>query len=125
MAYDPLWQFERSRSERNMDQDVLKRVKEKVVILKSTYSVAVTGQAELILGECFTAIKRDPHNSWPKTIKPDHLEGFEKDMLNSLPSTLANFAMEQKLSTISSFDLLHAMTKIIDHMCPFMKPPPA
>jgi hypothetical protein len=107
-----------------MDQQVLQQVRTSVRFLSETYDVSVTDQVVQILGECFTAIRADPHQSWNIRENKSRLERFESDMLASLPSTLANFAFEQKIKIVTSFDLLHGMTKIVDHMCPFMKPPP-
>jgi hypothetical protein len=105
-----------------MDPQVLAQVETKLTDLSSIYKVSITPQAAKILGECFTAIEADPHESWK--LDPSRLKKFLSDMLNALPSTLANFANEQKMKEITSFDLLHGMTRIVDHMCPFTKPPP-
>jgi hypothetical protein len=64
----------------------------------------------------------DPHPSWPLK-KPQELQKFKADMLDVVPSRLAKVANERKVKKITSFDLLHAMTSIIDSICPFDKPP--
>ena len=111
-----------------MDEGTLGQVREKVIFLEKTYNVRVTDQSVLILGECFTAILKDPHRSWPiresKETPAIDIRALHYDMLNALPSTLASFAAEQRIKTITSFELLHSMSSIIDHMCPFVKPPP-
>lgn len=101
-------------------------VEEKMNFLKETYGVSVSEQAKKIIGESVTAIAVDAHRSWPSNVKDSSrsLRSFQADMLNALPATLANFAGEQKLTSVTSFDLLHGMTRIVDHLCPFMKPPP-
>jgi hypothetical protein len=108
----------------NMDGKVLAQVRTSTELLHENYRIKITSQATLILGECFTAILEDAHRSWPIHENKQTLERFKDDMINALPSTLASFAYEAKLTEVTSFDLLHGMTRIIDHMCPFVKPPP-
>jgi hypothetical protein len=45
-------------------------------------------------------------------------------MLDALPSKLAQIANKRKLQIITSFDLLHSMTNIVNSICQFDKPPP-
>ena len=109
-----------------MDPQVQGEVSIRAQNLLATYGVSLTPQAELILGESMTAITEDAHRSWPQPMvaSPQALKSFQADMLNALPSALANLAFEWRLAKITSFDLLHAMSGLVDHMCPFVKPPP-
>jgi len=113
-----------------MDPKISTELPGRIQRLFNIYGVTVTSQAQLILGECLTAVTYDPHHSWPAAFQPTDptgpakLQEFQTDMLDALPSTLANMASEKKLKSITSFDLLHGMSRIIDHICPFDKAPP-
>jgi hypothetical protein len=110
-----------------MDGTTKSELEVKLKVLLETYKIEITTQANVILGECVTAILEDPHASWPFKKGPalhKELQKFKADMLNAIPSKLAQMANKQKITKITSFDLLHSMTSIIDSICPFDKPPP-
>lgn len=105
-----------------MDENLSTRLNSTLERLSSTYKISVTEQASVIIGDALQAIKDDPHRSWPANIKKD-TSAFQDSMLEALPAALASFALMHGLNQISSFDLLHAMSNIVDSLCPFVKPP--
>jgi hypothetical protein len=109
---------------RNMSPSVQDEIEKKIQALSEIYNVSVSIQAQSILGECIEAITVDPHPSWPSSRGDRQHQQFQDDMLNALPSALANLAVGMKLKKITSFDLLHNMSALVDGMCPFLKPPP-
>jgi hypothetical protein len=104
-----------------MNPTALAEVQAAVQTTRTTYNVEISSQAIMILGECFTAIEADPHQSWPTNLNKAL---FRTDMANTLSSTLAGLATKLQLTRLTSFDILHNMSSIIDIMCPFTKPPP-
>jgi hypothetical protein len=113
----------KKKLEGEMDATTQSELQVKIKVLLDTYKIEITPQANVILGECVAAILVDPHASWHLKKGPE-LHNFQADMLNALPSKLAQMANKQKLKKITSFDLLHNMTNIINSICPFDKPPP-
>jgi hypothetical protein len=91
--------------------------------LLEIYGISITPQAKAILDQCITAIVADPDDSWPFKADQSKLEKFQTDMLDALPSTLAQVFNRRKITKITSFNLLHSLTEIIDRICPIDKPP--
>lgn len=109
-----------------MDDDLKSLLAEKLKLVSKTYQLGLTDQAATIPGECLAAIKiavdsrAALHGSWPPPIRRNP-GPFQLCIMDALPTALVKFAQEARLAVISSFDLLHGMSGIVDFLCPFRK----
>jgi hypothetical protein len=87
--------------------------------------VRFTPTASEMLYSMVDAVTRDPHPSWVGPLGGDGsvLDGFQKDMISKLESQLIAMTLNNKTGTVSTFDLLHNASSIIDVICPFKKIP--
>jgi hypothetical protein len=84
-----------------------------------------TPTASAMLYSMVDAVTRDPHPSWRTEMDfaGPALDSFQKDMIGRLQGRLMEMPVNNKNGMISTFDLLHAVSSIIDAICPFSKVP--
>lgn len=83
-----------------------------------------THTASEMLYSMVDAVARDPHPSWRSQIRDDGvLNDFQKDMIGRLQGPLMEMPVYSGMGMISTFDLLHSVSSIIDAICPFSKVP--
>jgi hypothetical protein len=93
--------------------------------VEETRNVRFTPTASEMLYFMIDAVTRDPHPSWAGPLGSDGpaLDFFQKDMIWKLESPLINMTLNNYTGRISTFDLLHNASSIIDVICPFKKIP--
>lgn len=84
-----------------------------------------TPTASQMLYNMVDAVTRDPHPSWRSQLGGDGpvLNDFQKDMIGRLQGRLMEMPVPGGAGMISTFDLLHSVSSIIDAICPFSKVP--
>jgi hypothetical protein len=89
-------------------------------------SVRFTHTASQMLYSMVDAIVADPHPSWRGQVDFDGnaLDGFQRNMIDKLRDKLMAMPLPPKAEWITTFDLLHAISDIVDALCPFQKVPP-
>lgn len=83
--------------------------------------VRFTRTASEMLYGMVDAVTRDPHPSWRNQVSEGSLDAFQKDMISSLEVRLMEMPLPGADGSISTFDLLHSVSSIIDAICPFKK----
>jgi hypothetical protein len=104
-------------------QSEIGRLRDRLI---SAYNVDLTREGAGIIADCCNAILEDPHPSWPHFIlnDRDRLAAFQTDAINALPLQILFVAEQAGTQRVTTFDLLHAMSRILDRICPFEKPQP-
>ena len=87
--------------------------------------VRLTGTAAELIYGMVDAVVRDPHPSWP--LRTDgtgsgetELDKFQREMIDKLAGHLRDIP-GGKTNTVTTFDILHRVSPIIDKICPFEK----
>lgn len=91
-------------------------------------NVRITPHAALLVKTVLDAISEDPHPSWRSRTtgeKPSAgtLRDFQQYVTRDLPRLLEGMQKEEEAGDreVSSFDLLHWLSKYLDSLCPFEK----
>ena len=108
-----------------MDRNNVRELGRIVRKVEQERKVRFTPTASEMLYSMVDAVTRDPHPSWVGPLGGDGsaLDGFQKDMISKLESPLITMTLNNSTGTISTFDLLHSASSIIDVICPFKKIP--
>ena len=84
--------------------------------------IRLTPTAFQMLYSMVDAITRDPHPSWE--LGTDHaFDDFQKEMIGRIYTGLMATPVHRGTDTLSTFDLLHSVSSILDSICPFKKIP--
>jgi hypothetical protein len=86
--------------------------------------LSFTPTAAEMLYNIVDAVTRDPHATWSSAQKDSaELDKFQREMIEKLQDQLMTMPVLSKAGVISTFDLLHAASGIIEWLCPFKKVP--
>ena len=88
--------------------------------------VRFTRKASEMLYSMVDAIVVDPHPSWQGQVafSGNALDGVQRNMIDKLRDKLMTMPLPLNAASITTFDLLHAISDIVDALCPFQKVPP-
>jgi len=85
--------------------------------------ITVTPVAANLIYDMIDAVTRDPHPSWAAKLTPNGYDGFQRSMIEKMSDELMRFPSAVKSQRITTFDLLHHVSSIVDRLCPFEKVP--
>lgn len=91
----------------------------------SKQDIKLSPIASEMLYNMVDAVTRDPHPSWlsnGKLKEPEALDAFQRDMIAKLAPELVEIRYDKK-GRMTTFDLLHKVSPILDKICPFKKFP--
>jgi hypothetical protein len=88
-------------------------------------TLTLTRTASEMLYSMVDAITRDPHWTWRRELgdQAHALDDFQKVMIERLHARLMAMPAPMDTRAISTFDLLHNVSSIVDSLCPFKKIP--
>lgn len=81
-----------------------------------TFNIVLSSAARELLYGIVDAVTRDPHPNWRER-QADNLDETQRSMIGHIIEEL------KKLPTnrVTTFDLLHSVSAIVDRLCPFQK----
>jgi hypothetical protein len=89
--------------------------------------INLTLQAQFLIKVVLDSITEDPHPSWRtrdrERLTRGALEDQQQRLVRELPAILSAIGRETAIldRTLSTFDILHWLTKRLDDLCPFDK----
>jgi|SRR5579862_8450163 len=91
-------------------------------------NVRITPHAALLIKNVLEAISEDPHPRWRSSTTGEApnsatLRDFQQYVARDLPRLLEGMQKEEETGDreVTSFDLLHWLSKYLDSLCPFEK----
>ena len=94
-----------------------------VQAVEENRKIRLTPMASQMLYSMVDAITRDPHPSWLLGDSDHAFDDFQKTMIGAIYSGLMEIPVRSGAATLSTFDLLHSVSSILDSICPFKKIP--
>lgn len=91
----------------------------------SKQDIKLSPTAAEMLYNMVDAVTRDPHPSWRSDDKlktSEAFDAFQRDMIDKLAPELSTIPYDKK-ERMTTFDLLHKVSPILDKICPFKKIP--
>jgi len=85
--------------------------------------ITVTPVAANLIYDMIDAVTRDPHPSWEPKLAPNDYDGFQRSMIDRIADELLKLPSAMGAKRISTFDVLHHVSSIVDRLCPFEKVP--
>jgi len=109
--------------------DVAGQIRTKILAWRQQRAADVSEQSKQIIVAAVSAILYDPHPGWrlPTGMTPwpsmgEGLREVQQDAIDKLPELLDEVArLSPGGRTINAFVLLHAVSAILDRICPFDK----
>lgn len=99
-------------------------VMERCTAVEAASQIHLTGHAKRLIADILAAIVVDPHPSWQSSPAENH--HVFKEFVSRLDAIVKDMAPEANPPhPVSSFDVLHYLSRRLDMDCPFAKAPVA